>query len=98
MTEEFVKVPYKLEEDGTKTLFLPNCRMGKGYEIGARHKDKEIGIQSYWEALEKLINMEKARFRRKNKNGIFGTVTCNPSHFEEVKTSYIESERVKHGG
>ena len=54
MTSEFVKVPFKREQDGTKTFFLPDCRLTKGYEIGARDKDKERGIQSYWEALAKL--------------------------------------------
>ena len=54
MADEFVKVPFKLEADGTKTFFLPDCRLKKGYEIGARDKDKERGIQNYWEALEKV--------------------------------------------
>lgn len=99
MADEFVMVPFKLEVDGTKTFFLPsNCRMGKGYEIGARNKDKERGIQNYWEALEKLMQMNQPRFRRKNKNGIFGTVTCEPGDVEEVRKSYIEQERLKHGG
>jgi hypothetical protein len=72
--------------------------MAKGYEIGARDKDKEREIQSYWEALEKLLAMSQPRFRRKNKNGIFGTVTCQPGDVEEVKRSFIETERLKHGG
>lgn len=99
MTEEFVKVPFYVEkESGNKTFFLPDCRMGKGYEIGARDKDKEKGIQSYWDALAKLNKMSNPRFRRRNKNGIFGTVTCKPGDVEEVQKSFIESERVKHGG
>ncbi|WP_445372769.1 hypothetical protein ACH518_09865 [Methylomonas sp. HW2-6] len=98
MSEQFVKVPYKLEEDGSKTFFLPDCRMTKGYEIGARYKDKEREIQSYWVALEKLMAMPEPRFRRRNKNGNFGTVTCNPGDVEEVSRFYIESERIKYGG
>lgn len=98
MSEEFVKVPFKLEADGTQTFFLPDCRMAKGYEIGARDKDKERGIQDYWAALEKLMAMPQPRFRRRNKSGIFGTVTCNEGDIGEVKRSYIESERVKYGG
>jgi len=99
MTDEFVKVPFKVETDGTKTFFLPsNCRMGKGYEIGARDKDKERGIQNYWEALGKLMKMSQPRFRRRNKNGIFGTVTCGFGEVEEVSKGYIEQERTNYGG
>lgn len=98
MNDDFVKVPFKAEADGTKTFFLPsNCRMGKGYEIGARNKDKERGIQDYWEALEKLSKMSQPRFRRKNKNGIFGTVTCNFGDVEDVSRAYIERELALHG-
>lgn len=98
MTGELVKGPFKIEQDGTKTLFLPDCRMTKGYEIGARDKDKERGIQSYWEALDKLIKMPQPRFRRKNKKGVFGTVTCQFGDVEGVERSVIESERVRYGG
>lgn len=99
MRDEFIKVPFYVEkENGNKTFFLPSCRMGKGYEIGARIKDKEKGIQCYWDALEKVIRMNQPRFRRPNKNGIPGTVTCKPGDVEEVSKSFIESERVKYGG
>ena len=91
MTSEYVKVPFKREIDGSKTFFLPDCRLTKGYEIGARDKDKERGIQSYWEALEKVSKMANPRFRRKNKNGIPGTVTCDAGDVEEVKRAYIEA-------
>jgi hypothetical protein len=98
MSDDFVKVPFKLEADGTKTFFLPsNCRMGKGYEIGARDKDKVRSIQNYWNALEQLKAMNQPRFRRKNKNGIFGTVTCAPEDIEDVSREFIEKERLKHG-
>lgn len=98
MADEFVKVPFKAEEDGTKTFFLPDCRMKAGYEIGARDKDKERGIPTYWEAWEKVMKMSQPRFRRPNKNGKFGTVTCNQGDVEEVSKAFIEAERVKHGG
>jgi hypothetical protein len=91
MTSEYVKVPFKREADGSKTFFLPDCRLTKGYEIGERDKDKERGIQSYWEALEKVSRMANPRFRRKNKNGIPGTVTCDEGDVEEVKRAYIEA-------
>ena len=89
MSTEFVKVPFKREADGTKTFFLPNCRLTKGYEIGRRDHDKEKGIQSYWEALAKLQAMSQPRFRRPNKNGIPGTVTCEPGDSEDVSKAYI---------
>lgn len=98
MSSEFVKVPYYVEDDGSKTFFLPNCRLGVGYEIGARGKDKEKHIQSYWEALEKVVAMGSPRFRRRNKNGIPGTVTCQPGNVEEVSREFIEAERAKVGG
>ena len=91
MTSEYVKVPFKREADESKTFFLPDCRLTKGYEIGPRGKDKERGIQSYWEALEKVSKMANPRFRRKNKNGVPGTVTCDAGDVEEVKRAYIEA-------
>ena len=89
MSTEFVRVPFKREADGTKTFFLPNCRLKAGYEIGRRDQDKEKGIQSYWEALAKLQAMPQPRFRRPNKNGIAGTVTCEPGDSEDVSKAYI---------
>ncbi len=98
MSEDFVKVPFHVEADGTKTFFLPETRRSKGYEIGQRDNDKERGIQNYWEALTKLAAMNKPRFRRKNKNGNAGTVTCQPGDNEEVSRSFLELERIKYGG
>lgn len=89
MNTDFVRVPFKREADGTKTFFLPNCRLTKGYEIGRRDVDKEKGIQSYWEALAKLQEMSQPRFRRPNVNGNSGTVTCEPGDWEEVSRAYI---------
>jgi hypothetical protein len=97
MTKEFVKVPFHVEEDGTRTFFLPNCRMSKGYEIG-RGKDKERYIQSYWEALDKLMSLSEPRFRRPNKKGTPGTVTCRVGDVEEISRAFIETERTKYGG
>lgn len=96
---EFVKVPFYVEADGKKTFFLPDCRQGVGYEIGKRgDADKEKHIQNYWDALEKLSRMSQPRFRRKNRNGISGTVTCQPGDHEEVSRDFIEQERLKFGG
>jgi hypothetical protein len=98
MADDFVKVPFYVESDGSKTFFLPDCRHKVGYEIGQRGKDKEKYIQTYWEALEKLMKMPKPRFRRRNKNGNSGTVVCNPGDIEEISRMFIEDERVKYGG
>ena len=99
MSDEFVRVPFYREANGDKTHFLPEkCRQKQGYEIGARNKDKERGIQSYWEALAKLSKMSQARFRRKNESGNFGTVTCNPADFEMVNKKHIEEQCNEHGG
>lgn len=81
-----------------KTFFLPDCRMSAGYEIGARGKGKERGIESYWTALDMLMAMAQPRFRRRNAQGKFGTVTCQPGDVEDVSRSFIELERAKHGG
>lgn len=96
METEYVKVPFKRETDGTKTFFLPDCRLTKGYEIGKRGGDKERAIQDYWEALEKVLDMPQPRFRRKNVNGIPGTVTCESGDVEEVRRSFIEEMIAAH--
>lgn len=95
---EFVRVPFYREKDGTKTFFFPECRLKGGYEIGDRDTDKERYIQNYWEALAKVTAMPTPRFRRRNKNGNSGTVTCQPGDFEEVNRDFLESERIKVGG
>ena len=89
MSTEVVNMAFTREADDTKTFFLPNCRLKKGYEIGRRDHDKEKGIQSYWDALAKLQAMSQPRFRRPNKNGIPGTVTCEPGDSEDVSKAYI---------
>lgn len=98
MSTEYVKVPFYREADGTKTFFFPNCRLKGGYEIGRRDVDKERYIQNYWEALAKVMAMSNPRFRRRNKNGIAGTVKCEPDDVEEVRRSFLEAERLKAGG
>ncbi|KAK42942.1 hypothetical protein BG58_37260 [Caballeronia jiangsuensis] len=96
--DNFVRVPFYREDSGKKTFFLPDCRLSGGYEIGARGRDKERGIESYWTALDKLLGMEQPRFRRRNERGNSGTVTCKPGDVEEVSRSFIEQERAKYGG
>lgn len=72
--------------------------MLNGYEIGQRDGDKERHIQNYWDALEKLQKMNQPRFRRRNKKGKFGTVTCEFGDFELVSKQLIEEMRSKYGG
>lgn len=89
-SDEFVHVPFYLEADGEKTLFLPNLRRREGYQIGEKGNERYIG--DYWEALGALQEMSVPRFRRPNKNNIFGIVACKPDDYDEVKRSYIEAQ------
>lgn len=93
MNEKFVKVPFYVEADGSKTFFLPNIRLTKGYQIGP--KGEEVYYEDYWEALSKLATMNPPRFRRRNKNNTPGIVTCKPTDTEEVKVSFINQELAK---
>lgn len=90
MAEDFVKVPFYVESDGSKTLFLPDTRLTKGFQIGK--KGEERYFNDYWEALEALMKISTPRFRRRNKNNIPGIVTCAKSDVEEVKRSYIDEQ------
>ena len=87
MNEEFVTIPFYIESDGTRTLFLPEVRLSKGFHIGK--KGAERYIDDYWEALSALMEMPSPRFRRRNRSNIPGIVKCNPESVEEVKRSYI---------
>lgn len=93
MAEDFVKIPYYVEKDGSKTFFLPNVRLAKGYQIGK--KGEEFYCDDYWEALSHLMGMKTPRFRRRNSKNIPGIVACKPEHVEEVKQSFIEQELSK---
>lgn len=88
MDEDFVRVPFYEEANGAKTLFLPDVRMAKGFQIGA--KGSERYISDYWDALNELMKMPTPRFRRRNKNNIPGIVACKPGNVDEVKCSYIK--------
>lgn len=90
MSKDFVKVPYYVERDGTKTHFLPSVRQRNGYQIG--EKGKEQVIPDYWDALELLRSMSTPRFRRKNSAGNAGIVKCGPDQIEEVNRKAIESQ------
>lgn len=90
MSARFVRVPYYLERDGTKTFFLPGCRMAAGYRIGP--KGGETTVADYWNALARLAAMQPPRFRRPNADGNFGIVKCEPEAWEEVNRSYLEDE------
>ena len=90
MSEDFVKVPFYVESDGKKTLFLPDIRLTKGFQIG--EKGSERYYSDYWEALDALRRMQTPRFRRRNKNSIPGIVACQPGNVEEVKRTYIDEK------
>lgn len=96
MSSEFVRVPFYLERDGTKTFFLPSCRVSSGCPIGA--KGEEVTIGDYWAALTKLMAMTPPRFRHPNAEGNFGIVRCEPGASEEVSRKFLESELKKQHG
>ena len=86
--DRFVSVPLYIEEDGSKTLFLPHLATKSGYVIGP--KGEERFIRDYWDALDALNAMGTPRFRRANGAGNRGIVACAPGNVEDVKSSYIE--------
>lgn len=92
MANDFVKVPFYLEPDGSKTLFLPKLKLTKGFRIG--EKGAESYFSNYWEALSELSKMATPRFRRRNKNNIPGIVACRIGDMEEVSRSHIEGQLV----
>lgn len=90
MSPEFVKVPFHIESDGSKTLFLPNLRHPKGFQVG--EKDNERYVADYWEALAELMKMSAPKFRRPNKSNNRGIVACKFGDVDEVKRSYLNEE------
>jgi len=93
----FVSVPFYVEQDGSKTLFLPTLATANGFQIGA--KDDERWVGDYWQALGDVLAMAAPRFRRPNGAGNRGIVTCRPGDREDVKFSYIAGliGQVSHG-
>jgi hypothetical protein len=85
---KFLTVPFYVENDGSKTLFLPTLGTARGYWIGA--KGEERCIEDYWTALGEVKAMATPRFRRANTAGNRGIVACRPGDKEDVKCSYIE--------
>lgn len=97
--KDHVQVPFKIESNGKKTLFLPDCkRIKSGYCVGQRNVDQVNQINDYWTALSLLRQQNTPRFRRANSNGNFGTVTCEPNDLEWISKSLIEEMRTKVGG
>lgn len=90
MSANFVRVPYYVERDGSKSFFLPACRMGAGYRIGP--KGDETVVVDYWAALSLLTEMRPPRFRRPNAEKNFGIVKCGSEAFEDVSRVFIERE------
>lgn len=88
MSNDFVKVPFYVEEDGTKTFFLPDCRTPSGFRVGP--KGQEQTFVDYWQALSHVMSVPRHIFRRANKSGNFGGVVCKADDVEEVSRSHIE--------
>ena len=85
---DFVSVPFYVEANGDRTLFLPDLKTTSGYRIGP--KGDEVVIPDYWEALRVLSQMNPPRFRRGNSAGNPGIVTCQSDDVLEVKKTYLE--------
>lgn len=90
MNDEFVKVPFYVEADGSKTHFLPTLRMPTGYRFG--RKGSERVVTDYWEALQAVSEMPIPTFRRPNSAGNFGGVACKPANVEEVSRKAIQKQ------
>ena len=95
MENEFVRVPFYVEKDGSKTFFLPNCRAKSGFKIGPKGSEEQF--TDYWTALNCLIEMQTPRFRRPNSEGNFGIVKCESDALEDVRRDFIEAELAHHG-
>jgi len=86
--EDTVRVPFKVEEDGSLTYFFPDCRDSKGYKVGP--KEAATYHTDYWAALAHVMSFEKPEFRRKNANGNRGRVVCNPGDVRAFPRSHIQ--------
>lgn len=89
MDEDFLRIPFYIEADGSKTLSLAYVKMTKGYQIGP--KGNEQCINEYWDALVELMEIPTPRFRRRNKNNIPGIVSCMLESVEGVKLGNIKN-------
>ncbi len=90
MTSDFVKIPFYIERDGSKTHFLPGLRGSTGYRIG--EKGSETLVLDFWEALSAVCAMPTPRFRRRNSEGNPGIVACKAGQLEEVSRAAIEAQ------
>ena len=96
LNTDFLRVPYYVEGNNSKTFFLPACRNKKGYTVGP--KGNEETFVNYWAALGRLLELRPPRFRRPNSQGNFGIVTCGADDFEEVSRSFLDAELKKYDG
>lgn len=96
MKNEFVRVPFYVERDESKTFFLPKCRAKRGSKVDP--KGDERLFSDYWKALECLASMQRPQFQRPNTENEFGIVKCEFGDMEEVRRDYIEAERSTYGG
>ncbi|WP_177420279.1 hypothetical protein [endosymbiont of Lamellibrachia barhami] len=89
--EETCLVP--VARDGS--FFHPELHLSKGFQIGKRGHDQRY-VYTFEEALEKLQNMDKPRWRRPSAtSGVFGTVTS--VSWREVNLAELDSVEGKSG-
>lgn len=88
--DEFIGIPFYIESDGSKTLFLPQLKHEEGFRIGLNGSEQKFS--DYWAALGALKAMESPTFWRESAENARAAVVCETSQVDEVKRSYIEDQ------
>jgi hypothetical protein len=88
--DEFIGIPFYVESDGTRTLFLPQLKQQEGFRIGPH--GREQSFNDYWAALTALKEMESPTFWRNDSENAPAAVVCSAGQLDEVKRSYLEAQ------
>lgn len=88
--DEFIGVPFHIESDGSKTLFLPQLKREEGFQVGSNGREQKFS--DYWTALSALKAMESPTFWRDSPENGLAAVVCEASQVDEVKRRYIEDQ------
>lgn len=95
MKDEFVRVPFYMEQGGSKAFFLPNCRATGGFKIGPNGGKEQFA--DYRMALSRLKSMQTPRLRRRNVEEDFGIVKFEAGALIDVRRDFRQTELTKHG-
>lgn len=88
--DEFIGIPFYIESDGSKTLFLPQLKHKEGFQVGSNGSEQKFS--DYWAALGALKAMANPTFWRESTENARAAVVCETSQVEEVKRRYIEDQ------